>query len=159
MPTVNFIGPITMITFEKNKAFIEELALWIVFFFSQEMATCSVVQGFQGLVIRSNCSFKVCASFDYQMLSLVSLQIILQLGLHFLAKLPVMYTSLSAWNPKSVACLLCSKFNHNSPGLTKLSSKTFGVFFFVLFFCYSLNSRDLFLNLRRLVKMTKPFWI
>ena len=24
---------------------------------------------------------------------------------------------------------------------------------------YSLNSRDLFLNLRRLVKMTKPFWI
>ena len=24
---------------------------------------------------------------------------------------------------------------------------------------FSLNSRDLFLNLRRLVKMTKPFWI
>ena len=24
---------------------------------------------------------------------------------------------------------------------------------------YSLNSRDLFLNLRRLVKMTKPFWV
>ena len=40
-----------------------------------------------------------------KMLSTVSLQIILQLELHILAKLPVMYTPLSARNPKGVACL------------------------------------------------------
>ena len=37
---------------------------------------------FKAAKVSSGCSFKVCASFDYQMLSTVSLQIILQLELH-----------------------------------------------------------------------------
>ena len=77
-------------------------------------------------------------SFNYQMLSLVSLQIILQLGLHFLTKLPVMYTPLSAWNPKRVACLLCSKF-----GLTKLCSKTL----FLLDHCKASKKELLYLDI------------
>ena len=93
MPTESFIGLLLLKRpLSKN--------LHFGCFLQKKLATCSVVHGCQGPVIRCGCSFKVCAT--------------LQLGLHFLAKLSVMYQWHSHWGSRGAGCHLDSeKFAKN----------------------------------------------